>query len=91
MNLNSEYRPQTAAETVQLIANDVDPWLAFGQFLDDWRRCDLAQRPALVDEQPPEGPDIYIKWVALLAGRLALRPGPPVAAPVDQSQRVLSA
>src|SRR5262249_40060338 len=67
MTLHPEYIRQTAAETFRLIAAGVDPWLAFGQFLDDWRRADPAQRPGLTDEPLPDAPPEYVRWAALLA------------------------
>ena len=38
MMTSVHYRPQTAAETLSLVVIGVDPWLAVGQFLGDWRR-----------------------------------------------------
>lgn len=63
-----EYKPQTAAATLRLIVKGADPWLAFGQFLDDWRRTDPAQRPQLVQEDLPAVLDPHLRWAALLAG-----------------------
>src|SRR2546423_7462525 len=62
-----EYQAQTAAETLRLIADGVDPWLAFGQFLDDWRAIAPEQRPGLVAEalDPVDATDQ--RWGALLA------------------------
>jgi hypothetical protein len=67
MKKHSEYRPQTATETLQLIANSIDPWLAIGQFLDDWRALDLACRDALVREALPEVSSEHNRWAAFLA------------------------
>ncbi len=61
------YEPQTAAETLRLIAGGVDPWLAFGQLLDDWRRTAPAERPRLCAEPLPSVPAPYVRWAALLA------------------------
>src|SRR5579885_3179690 len=33
-----EYHGQAAAETLDLIRRGGDPWLAIGQFVDDWHR-----------------------------------------------------
>ncbi|MDP2935117.1 MAG: hypothetical protein Q8O86_01345 [Dehalococcoidia bacterium] len=63
----SKYQAQTAAETIQIIAGGEDPWLAFGQFLDDWRGTDSAQRPGLVSEPLPDVSPEYLRWAALLA------------------------
>ena len=62
-----DYRPQTAAATLGFIVDGVDPWLAFGQFLDDWRRVNPAERPQLADEDPPVVSDQHVRWAALLA------------------------
>ena len=62
-----EYAPQTAAETVSRIVDGTDPWLAFGQFLDDWRRTDAVRRARLVEEAPPEVSGEHLRWAALLA------------------------
>jgi hypothetical protein len=63
----SEYQPQSAAETLSLIAQGVDPWLAFGQFLDDWRRTALGERSRLC-ALPLEMTDReWQRWAALLA------------------------
>ena len=67
MSQNVEYQPQTAAETVRLIAAGTDPWLAIGQFLDDWRRTEVARRPSLVGEPPTEVSGSSRPWAALLA------------------------
>lgn len=60
------YQPQTAAVTLQLIASNEDPWLALGQFLDDWRRTDCSQRLELVSEPLPDVALEYHRWAALL-------------------------
>jgi hypothetical protein len=63
----SGWEPLTAADGVRMILGGVDPWLAFGQFLDDWRRTGLARRPDLVREPLPEVlPDLN-RWAALFA------------------------
>ncbi len=62
-----DYEPQTAAATLRLIVDGVDPWLAVGQFLDDWRRTDPAQRPRLATEPPPAVSEQHLRWAALLA------------------------
>lgn len=67
MTRNPEYQPQTAAETLRLIADGVDPWLAFGQFLDDWQRTDRSRRSSLAAEPLPEVSEEHRRWAALLA------------------------
>jgi hypothetical protein len=62
-----EYQPQTAAETLHHIADGMDPWLAMGQFLDDWRRTEPAERPWLCHEPLPSVTAQHLKWAALLA------------------------
>lgn len=61
------YRGQTAAATIDRVAASVDPWLAIGQFLDDWRRAPVAERTALVATPPRSAADDTGRWVALLA------------------------
>jgi|GraSoiStandDraft_16_1057320.scaffolds.fasta_scaffold1875085_1 hypothetical protein len=68
MTTSVEYRPQTAAETLSLIVRDRDPWLAIGQFLDDWRRTPPADRYSLCREPPPDVSSQHQRWAALLAG-----------------------
>ena len=62
-----EYRPQTATETLGLIAGGLDPWLAVGQFVDDWRRSELDRRPDLCREPLPTVDGEATRWAALLA------------------------
>ena len=62
-----DYRPQSAADTFRLILDGEDPWLAFGQFLDDWRRVAPADRHQLADEDLSVVPDRHVRWAALLA------------------------
>jgi len=67
MTTRVEYRPQTAAETLRLVVDGVDSWLAVGQFLDDWRRTAPADRASLCCEPPPDVPVQHQRWAALLA------------------------
>lgn len=67
MKTHPEYRAQTAAATLRLIAEGVDPWLALGQFLDDWRGTSRSRRLDLVREAPPAVPLDTLRWAALLA------------------------
>lgn len=61
------YQPQAAAETLRLIVGGVAPWLAVGQFLDDWREAPAGQRAPLACEPPPDVPAEHLHWAALLA------------------------
>jgi len=63
----TEYRPQSAAETLARIVEGVDPWRAIGQFVDDWRRLPVAQRPLLCEAPLPSPPAEHARWAALLA------------------------
>lgn len=67
MNPKPEYQPQTAEATLHLIANGTEPWLALGQFLDDWRRTELADRRGLAIEPPAILSGSNGQWAALLA------------------------
>jgi hypothetical protein len=67
MTRSPEYQPQSAADTIQRILGGDDPWLAFGQFLDDWRRTPAAERTRLTVQPPPVAPAEYRRWAALLA------------------------
>ncbi|MBI3977899.1 MAG: hypothetical protein HY331_06915 [Chloroflexi bacterium] len=67
MTPRPEYQPQTAAESLRIIAGGADPWLAIGQFLDDWRRTSPAERPRLFGEPLPDVPSEHLRWAALLA------------------------
>lgn len=62
-----EYEPQTAAETLDLIVGGVGPWLAIGQFLDDWRATDRVKRTRLVGEPLRQVAGDHLRWAALLA------------------------
>jgi len=72
---HAAHQRQTAAETLALIVRGRDPWLALGQFLDDWRGADVALRPDLCREPLPDVaalPDVagdgeHVRWAALLA------------------------
>lgn len=63
----TSYRGQTAAATVDFVVAGVDPWLAIGQFLDDWKRAPLTERPALVAAPPRSVDGDALRWSSLLA------------------------
>ena len=65
--MTREYRPLTAADGLRLIADGVDPWLAVGQFVDDWRRTDVSRRGELCSESLPTVADDHRRWAAFLA------------------------
>jgi hypothetical protein len=67
MTQPARYDPQTAAATVQMIADGTDPWLVLGQFLDDWRRTDREMRLELVNSLPPPVSGANARWAALIA------------------------
>ena len=43
------YRPRSAALAFSRILHHTDPWIAVGDFVDDWRRTPPAERAALVE------------------------------------------
>jgi hypothetical protein len=60
---------QTISETLERIYNSTAPWVAIGDFLDDWRRSAVEHRRELVNEQPivpVSTPDMQ-RWVAFCA------------------------
>jgi hypothetical protein len=63
----AEYRPQTAAETLDRIVHGIDPWRAIGQFVDDWQRTPVTQRPSLCEEPLARPPAQHVRWAAFLA------------------------
>lgn len=67
MMQNADYQRQTAAETLQLVIEGVEPWLAVGQFLDDWRGASVDQRPSLISQPLPDAPREHVRWAALMA------------------------
>jgi hypothetical protein len=63
------YHHQTARETFDRILAGTTPWVAMGDFLDDWRRIGAQGRPGLVAEPIAEaGDDVeHQRWAAFLA------------------------
>lgn len=85
----TEYQPQTAAETLTLISEGVEPRLAIGQFLDDWRGTEPHKRHHLVAESLPEVSDQHLRWTALLAaavGYLCAQSGIPAPSWTGRSE-----
>ena len=61
---------QTIAETLQRIYDDITPWVAIGDFLDDWRRSAVEDRFELVAEPPMVVYPLIAeqqKWIAFCA------------------------
>ena len=65
--MSPEYRRQSAAHTLQRILDGGDPWVALGQFLDDWRSEGIDRRAGLIADPPAEVEGIFVRWAALLA------------------------
>ena len=62
------YHAQTAAETFARIQMGTTPWVAIGDFLDDWRRLPPEQRAALVADPITMATDAeQTRWAALCA------------------------
>lgn len=79
--VKAEYQPLTAANALRGVSTGLDPWLCFGQFLDDWRREPIDRRSALVIEPLPTVSGEAVRWAALLAGAvdlLCVKDGLPV-------------
>ena len=62
-----EYRPQSAADTLDRIVEGIDPWRALGQFVDDWHRTPVEERPLLRQAPLPMPPPQHARWAALMA------------------------
>lgn len=62
---------QTMAETfARILATPAYPWVALGDFLDDWRFADPGERPAMVAEAIATIPDAdrdLLRWAAFCA------------------------
>lgn len=65
------YRLSTASQSFDRVRHGEDPWIAHGDFLDDWRRAEPDQRALLVagpirtSEQDPNR-----RWAALFAATI---------------------
>lgn len=63
------YQPWSAVRAFDRLLQGTDPWIAVGDFLDDWRSASMEQRPALIRtpiasvEAHPE----YQRWAAFFA------------------------
>ncbi|MBA2680012.1 MAG: hypothetical protein H0U76_16650 [Ktedonobacteraceae bacterium] len=59
---------QTAAETFDRILNGTTPWVAIGDFLDDWRRSAVEDRYELAEEPIAAAPTPeMLRWAAFCA------------------------
>lgn len=63
------YRPATIAQALARVRQGVDPRVALGDFLDDWRRTPSAERAGLItDPIGPAGDDLHVRrWAAFFA------------------------
>lgn len=58
----------SAAESLERIMQGEDPWVALGDFLDDWRRSNHGDRFALVEQPLEESSTLEeLQWAALFA------------------------
>jgi hypothetical protein len=64
-----QYHHQTARETFDRILAGTSPWVAIGDFLDDWRRMPTEGRAALVEEPIADAGDDRerMRWAAFIA------------------------
>lgn len=59
---------QTIAETFARICNGTTPWVAIGDFLDDWRRSSIGDRLELVETPIASAPTPeLLPWAAFCA------------------------
>lgn len=62
------YRLTTIAAAFDAVTRGADPWLALGDFLDDWRRAVLDQRHELIRDPlvlPTDADETVRRWAAL--------------------------
>lgn len=58
----------SAAESFERIIRKEDPWVALGDFLDDWRRSNHEDRSVLVSQPLAEASTLEeLRWAALFA------------------------
>lgn len=80
-----QYQPQSVAAAFERLLQGTDPWIAIGDFLDDWRRTARKKRAALVTNPIAEaGADLQLqRWAAFFAAMvetLCLKDGSPAPA-----------
>ena len=67
----SAYLPQTGRQTLDRIRGGTLPWVAVGDFLDDWQRADRAQRGRMIEEPPGETSTTEEhRWAAFIAAAI---------------------
>ena len=65
------YRLSTANQSFERIREGEDPWIAFGDFLDDWRRAESDQIAALIaDPIKTNEADPLRRWAALFVAAI---------------------
>lgn len=67
--MSKQYHYQIAKETFERILAGTTPWVAVGDFLDDWRRMAVRSKPGLMAEPIADaGEDLERqRWAAFLA------------------------
>lgn len=66
--IRTGYRLSTVSQSFNRVRRGEDPWIAFGDFLDDWRRAEPDQLPLLVaDPIRTTADDPQHRWAALFA------------------------
>ncbi len=66
--IQTGYRLSTVSQSFDRVRRGEDPWIALGDFLDDWQRAEPDQRPLLVaDPIPTTEDDPQRRWAALFA------------------------
>lgn len=64
----SAHVPQTARQTMTRIIDGIAPWVAIGDFLDDWNRGDHSARERLIREPlTTTDSEEFLRWAALIA------------------------
>ena len=59
---------QTIAETFERILRGTTPWVAIGDFLDDWKRSAVEDRYELVEKPIAAAPTLdMLRWAAFCA------------------------
>ncbi|MEX1173128.1 MAG: hypothetical protein WEG56_11015 [Chloroflexota bacterium] len=62
------YRLTSVSQSYERVRRGDDPWIVFGNFIDDWRRAEPDQRPLLVAEPiRTTAHDPHRRWAALFA------------------------